>query len=218
MSKLTLQDGRKALRDHAREKGREIRGRYGPGLDYPAVLRLLGDDEFVRFPTRLRFDAAPLEPGLFGIADPVSDDERDGYVIHIHPHFESRPEDLPHLILYHLVTVNYGDFATAEDAEAFAAAPSARASPTTTTGSAPSRTNSSLEPVPGGARWAWVPARFGTSSDPSAKAPGSHRSRARSGNRSEGWCSASMMAANFRTNSGCAAARSFDSPGSASRS
>jgi hypothetical protein len=41
--------------------------------------------------------------------------------MHVHPYFATQPERVPHLVLYHLVAVNYGEFASAEDAEVFGA-------------------------------------------------------------------------------------------------
>jgi len=45
-----------------------------------------------------------------------------GFTLHVHPIFSMRPAMIPHLALYHLVTVNYGEFASSDDAETFAAA------------------------------------------------------------------------------------------------
>ena len=37
------------------------------------------------------------------------------------PRIQKKLDDVPALVLYHLVTVNYGDFATFHEAEVFAA-------------------------------------------------------------------------------------------------
>ena len=42
--------------------------------------------------------------------------------MYVHPFFMSRLDEVPLLVLYQLVLVNYGAFAVAEDAEAFGAA------------------------------------------------------------------------------------------------
>jgi hypothetical protein len=41
--------------------------------------------------------------------------------MHVHPYFATQPDRVPYLVLYQLVAVNYGEFASAEDAEAFGA-------------------------------------------------------------------------------------------------
>ena len=51
-----------------------------------------------------------------------SDDPNDGYVMRVHPFFATEPAVVPALVLYQLVLVNYGDFASPEDAETFGAA------------------------------------------------------------------------------------------------
>ena len=42
--------------------------------------------------------------------------------MNVHPAFETQLDVVPALVLYQLVVVNYGGFATADDAEAFGAA------------------------------------------------------------------------------------------------
>jgi hypothetical protein len=42
--------------------------------------------------------------------------------IYVHPFFDSNPPDAVVLVLYQLVVVNYGPFASSEDAKAFGAA------------------------------------------------------------------------------------------------
>jgi hypothetical protein len=118
--KLTIDDGKRALSEHAVDKAFEIRERYGE-IDYPTLLHLLEDRDFVRFPTGVTFGALE-DPELFAICNPISEDPEDGYTIQVDPRFEDRPDLLPAMVLYHLVTVNYGDFATCEDAEKFGAA------------------------------------------------------------------------------------------------
>ena len=100
-------------------KAQEIRDRYGPDIDYPVLLRMLEDRRCSRYPIRLRFVADGIEPGMFGKTEPASKDPNDGYVMSLHRDFEDRPDVLPALILYQAVLVNYGDLATAADAELF---------------------------------------------------------------------------------------------------
>ena len=114
-------DGQQALKDHVLERARFALQKWGPGINYDITLLLLQDREVVRYDTELAFDSAPLEPGEFGHALPLGDHPKDGFRLCIHPWFEARTEDLPQLILYHLVRINYGDIATDEEAELFGA-------------------------------------------------------------------------------------------------
>ena len=118
--KLTIEDGKRALSDHIVEKAAEIQEKYGLDMDYPSLSQLINDRDFVKFPLRIEFDSSKVDLGLFAVTeeDPISDER--AYVIYVHEFFENRPSDLPALILYHLVSINYGDFAVAEDAELFA--------------------------------------------------------------------------------------------------
>ncbi|MEW8586384.1 MAG: hypothetical protein AB2531_11530, partial [Candidatus Thiodiazotropha sp.] len=106
---------------HALEKAKEIRNRYGNNIDYQTVLSMLGDRKSVRYPVQVRFVSGEIEPGMFAKTEAVSDNPDDGYTILLHSYFENRHADLPALILYQLVLVNYGDLATANDAEIFGA-------------------------------------------------------------------------------------------------
>ncbi len=119
--KPTVEDGRRALCEHAAGRARLARARYGPEIDMPAMLRLLGDAEVVRHPVEICFEAAPLEPGEFAYASPCGERPHEGFRLFVHPHFEDRPEALPLLIAYHLVRINYGVVATHEHAEIFGA-------------------------------------------------------------------------------------------------
>ncbi|MES9939469.1 MAG: hypothetical protein ABW104_15520 [Candidatus Thiodiazotropha sp. 6PLUC2] len=106
---------------HAREKAEEIRERYDRVIDYQSVLDMLEDRKSVRYPVKLMFVSEGIEPGMFARTEPVSENPEDGYTIMVHNYFENRHDDLPLLILYQLVLVNYGDLATANDAEIFGA-------------------------------------------------------------------------------------------------
>ena len=86
------------------------------------MLQILGDRSCARYPCEVVFDAAPLRPGEF--AHPVGKGElpADGFTIYVHPYFMIQLDQVPLLVLYQLVVVNYGAFATADDAETFGAA------------------------------------------------------------------------------------------------
>lgn len=79
---------------------------------------MLNDAEFIRFPTKLLFDKTILEKGQFATA--FKNENTSEYIIYIHPYFKKQLDVIPALVLYHLVVVNYGDFANYEDAEIFA--------------------------------------------------------------------------------------------------
>ncbi|MDD9898764.1 MAG: hypothetical protein OXU45_07180, partial [Candidatus Melainabacteria bacterium] len=72
------------------------------------------------FPLRMEFDNSKIDPGLFAVSEEDSEAEERAYILYIHEYFKDKPEHLPSLVLYHLVSINYGDFAVAEDAELFA--------------------------------------------------------------------------------------------------
>lgn len=120
--RLTEQDTRSALRDHAAHRGREARAAYGPAIDCAAMFRMLADRSVVRYPTTIVFDAAPLDPGEFAYPELSTDADDASYRLYVHPCFRDREDALPPLIAYQLVRINYGDVATHEDAEAFGAA------------------------------------------------------------------------------------------------
>ncbi len=108
------------ISNHASEKARDIRSRYGPNITYPILLAILKDRRSVRYPVEIRFVSEGIQPGMFARTDLISDDPEEGYVISLHSTFEGREDILPSLILYQLVLVNYNDLATANDAEIFA--------------------------------------------------------------------------------------------------
>ncbi|MES9963451.1 MAG: hypothetical protein ABW116_07905 [Candidatus Sedimenticola sp. 20ELBAFRAG] len=104
---------------HAAERAKEINAKYGPTIDYPTVLRILDDRRCIRYPVNILFTSDEIESGLFAKTKPVSDNPDDGYTIFLHKQLEDRHDSLPALILYQSVLVNYGDLATADDAEIF---------------------------------------------------------------------------------------------------
>jgi len=120
-AQLTADDARQSLTAHVAAKGAEIREKYGPTIGWNELLQILNDRACVRYPCEIVFDAGPLQAGEF--AHPVARGHRpeDGFLMHVHPYFVTQPERVPCLVLYQLVLVNYGDFASADDAEIFGA-------------------------------------------------------------------------------------------------
>lgn len=118
---LDAKGGQRALRDHAVETAANARERYGPEVDWPVFCEMLEDPTVVRFPTRVRFDAGPLQHGEFAHLEPAGDSPADGFHLIIHPRFRDRVEALPRIAAYYLVRVNYGSVATRVEAELFGA-------------------------------------------------------------------------------------------------
>ena len=119
---LTADDAKLSLNGHVAAKGGEICARFGPGLGWRELQVLLQDRAFVRYPVEIVFDASQLNAGEF--AHPAAKGERpeDGFTLFVHPIYMTQLQSVPHLVLYQLVAVNYGEFASAEDAETFGAA------------------------------------------------------------------------------------------------
>jgi hypothetical protein len=116
---LTIDDARQSLNAHLAAKGAEVREKYGPHIGWNELLRLLEDRTCVRYPCEILFDDEPLLSGEF--AHPVAKGQtpEEGFTICVHPVFSTQLERVPWLVLYQLVLVNYGDFASADDAETF---------------------------------------------------------------------------------------------------
>lgn len=121
-TQLTADDARQSLTAHVRARGAEIFARYGPQLGWAQLQALLDDRSCVRYPCSIEFDSAVLKPGEFAFPEPRGPAPEDGFTIHVHPIYLTQLAMVPYLVLYHLVAVNYGEFAGHEDAEAFAAA------------------------------------------------------------------------------------------------
>jgi hypothetical protein len=119
---LTADDAKQSLSAHVAAKGAAIFEKYGPRLGWNELQRLLADRAFVRYPCTIAFDASPLQPGECAFPKPVGDKPEDGFVIHLHPLFLTQLDRATHLTLYQLVVVNYGAFASSDDAEIFGAA------------------------------------------------------------------------------------------------
>lgn len=114
-------DPRQSLNAHVASKGAEIFEKYGPRIGWQELQRILRDEACVRYPCEVAFDAAPLRAGEFAHPIPKGNRPEDGFVMHVHPVFESQLDSVPWLVLYQLVLVNYGEFASADDAETFGA-------------------------------------------------------------------------------------------------
>ena len=119
---LTPSDVQQSLNAHVAVKGREIRLKYGPRIGWVELVRLLKDREHVRYPCEIEFEAGPLQPGEFAYPQARGDRPEDGFTIYVHPTFFGRLDQVPTLVLYQLVVVNYGEFASPADAETFGAA------------------------------------------------------------------------------------------------
>lgn len=107
---------------HAASKGAEIRDKYGPEIGWGQFQQILNDRTVVRYPCEAVFDSTGLLPGECAHAGAKGENPGDGFVIYIHPFFVSKPPYAIALALYQLVAVNYGPFASSDDAEAFGAA------------------------------------------------------------------------------------------------
>lgn len=121
-TQLTADDAKQSLTAHVAIKGAEINEKFGPHIGWKELRRILDDRACVRYPCEIAFDAGQLAPGEF--AHPVARSERpeDGFTMFVHPIYMTQLERVPCLVLYQLVLVNYGEFASAEDAETFGAA------------------------------------------------------------------------------------------------
>jgi len=115
-------NARESLNAHAAALGIEIHLKYGPRIGWSQLRRILEDRSCVRYPCEIVFDVSGLRAGEF--AHPAAKGERPeaGFIIYVHPFFMTQLEKVPGLVLYQLVLVNYGPFASPEDAETFGAA------------------------------------------------------------------------------------------------
>jgi hypothetical protein len=118
----TPEEARQSLNGHVTAKGGEIRAKYGPHIGWPELQRILADRDFVRYPCELAFNAEPLQSGELAFPQPKGEHPEDGFTLCIHPYFSLDLTRVPNLALYQLVSVNYGAFASSDDAESFGAA------------------------------------------------------------------------------------------------
>jgi len=121
-TQLTADDARLSLSAHLAGKGAEIFAKYGPQIGWKQLQLILQDRSCVRYPCEIAFESAVLQTGEFAYPVPRSERPEDGFVIHVHPFFMTQLDRVPWLVLYQLVVVNYGDFASSDDAETFGAA------------------------------------------------------------------------------------------------
>ena len=82
---------------------------------------MMDDRTLVRYPCEIAFETGALLEGEFAHPVPNSAEPEDGFKIYVHPLFMAQLEQVPLLVLYQLVLVNYGEFASSEDAEIFGA-------------------------------------------------------------------------------------------------
>lgn len=118
---LTAAAAKQSLNAHVAAKGAEIFEKYGPQIGWAELPAILKDRTCVRYPCELVFDSARLNPGEFAYPEPKGETPEEGFTLFIHPVYMTQLALVPYLALYQLVTVNYGEFASADDAETFAA-------------------------------------------------------------------------------------------------
>lgn len=121
-TQLTADDARKSLNSHVAARGAEICEKYGPHIGWKELQQILEDRACVRYPCRIAFDAAALDPGEFAHPVPLGERPEDGFTMYVHPVYMTDLARVPLLVLYQLVLVNYGEFASPDDAETFGAA------------------------------------------------------------------------------------------------
>ena len=121
-TQLTAEGAQQSLTAHVEAKGLEIFVKYGASFGWAELQALLNDRAYVRYPCEIVFDGAPLNPGEFAYPMPKGNTPEEGFTMFVHPVFMLELARVPALVLYHLVTVNYGEFASSDDAETFGAA------------------------------------------------------------------------------------------------
>jgi hypothetical protein len=119
-TQLTATDAKQSLNTHVATKGFEIFDKYGPQVGWTELQAILKDRSCVRYPCELVFDSARLQPGEFAFPEPKGEMPEEGFTLFVHPVYMTQLSMVPYLALYQLVTVNYGEFASADDAETFA--------------------------------------------------------------------------------------------------
>jgi hypothetical protein len=119
---LTAEDAKQSLNAHVAAKGAEIFEKYGPVIGWKQLLQILEDRTAVRYPCEIAFDAALLRPGELAYPAPNGAYPEEGFRICVHPCFMTQLQLVAYIVFYQLVLVNYGEFASADDAETFGAA------------------------------------------------------------------------------------------------
>src|SRR5881394_113103 len=120
-TQLTADDARQSLNSHVAARGAEINAKYGPHIGWKELQLILADRACVRYPCRIEFNSALLQPGEFAHPMPLGDRPEDGFTMYVHPLFMTDLARVPMLVLYQLVLVNYGEFASPDEAEVFGA-------------------------------------------------------------------------------------------------
>jgi hypothetical protein len=118
----TPAEAKRSLNDHVADKGMEIHAKYGPRIGWRELQQMLLDRAVVRYPCEVSFTSEGLREGEFAYPQQQGETPEDGFLIRVHPVFMTELPLVPHLVLYQLVAVNYGDFASIDDAETFGAA------------------------------------------------------------------------------------------------
>lgn len=121
-TQLTAADARQSLNAHVAAKGAEIFEKYGPRIGWKELQMILQDEDCTRYPCEVVFDAAGLQPGELAHPAPKGNHPGDGFTMWVHPLFMTQLAQVPAVVLYQLVLVNYGEFASPDDAETFGAA------------------------------------------------------------------------------------------------
>jgi len=119
---LTAEPARQSLNAHVAARGAEIFEKYGPHIGWTELLKILRDTSCVRYPCEIVFDSSGLQPGEMAHPSPKGAQPEDGFTLFVHPLFMTQLANVPAVVLYQLVLVNYGEFASAADAETFGAA------------------------------------------------------------------------------------------------
>ena len=120
-TQLTAADARQSLNTHVAAKGAEINAKYGPHIGWKELQRILEDRACVRYPCQVVFDTAGLQPGECAHPVAVGGRPEDGFTLYVHPLFMTDLARVPLLALYQMVLINYGEFASPDDAEVFGA-------------------------------------------------------------------------------------------------
>jgi len=121
-TQLTADGAKQSLNAHVAAKGAEIFEKYGPAIGWKQLMQILEDRTVVRYPCETTFDAGLLQPGEMAYPIAKGENPEAGFKMCVHPCFMMQLEYVPHIVLYQLVLVNYGQFASADDAETFGAA------------------------------------------------------------------------------------------------
>jgi hypothetical protein len=121
-TQLTAEDAKQSLTTHVETKGVDAFVKHGAPLDRETLERLLADRALVRYPCEIVFDAAQLLPGEFAHPLPKGEQPEEGFTLCVHPYFEHSPAHVAYAALYVIVVVNYGEFASHDEAETFGAA------------------------------------------------------------------------------------------------